>query len=78
VTVLRAQGFRVVIYANDHEPAHVHVFGDGEAKIHLLGATGDVDVVRTIGLSRADTRRAVVLVREHRAMLLERWNEIHD
>ncbi len=33
VTVLRAHGLRVVIYANDHRPAHVHVFGDGEAKI---------------------------------------------
>ena len=25
VTVLRAHGLRVVIYVNDHEPAHVHV-----------------------------------------------------
>lgn len=35
VTVLRAEGFRIVIFTNDHEPAHVHVFGDGEAKIDL-------------------------------------------
>ena len=40
VTVLRAQGLRVVIFANDHQPAHVHIFGDGEAKINLLGAGG--------------------------------------
>jgi hypothetical protein len=33
VTVLRAEGLRVVIFTNDHEPAHVHVFGGGEAKI---------------------------------------------
>jgi hypothetical protein len=33
VTVLRAEGLRVVIFVNDHQPAHVHVFGDGEAKI---------------------------------------------
>jgi hypothetical protein len=38
VTVLRAEGFRVVIYVNDHAPAHVHVLGTGEAKINLLGA----------------------------------------
>ena len=37
VTVLRANGLRVVIFVNDHLPAHVHVFGDGEAKINLLG-----------------------------------------
>ena len=40
VTVLRAYGLRVVVFANDHKPAHVHVFGDGEAKINLRGAHG--------------------------------------
>ena len=40
VTVLRAQGLRVVIFLNDHHPAHVHVFGDGEAKINLSGPDG--------------------------------------
>ena len=37
VTVLRASGLSVVIFLDDHEPAHVHVFGDGEAKIELIG-----------------------------------------
>jgi hypothetical protein len=40
VTVLRAHGLRVVIFVDDHQPAHVHVFGDGEAKINLLGSGG--------------------------------------
>jgi hypothetical protein len=32
-TVLRIDGLRVVIYPNDHRPAHVHVKGaDGEAR----------------------------------------------
>ena len=39
-TVLRVHGLRVVIFVNDHLPAHVHVFGDGEAKIDLCGADG--------------------------------------
>ena len=38
VTVLRIDGLRIVIYVNDHQPAHVHVFGDGEAKINPGGA----------------------------------------
>ncbi len=40
VTVLRADGLRVVIYTNDHLPAHVHVYGDGEAKIGLKALRG--------------------------------------
>jgi len=28
-TVLRFEGLRVVIYPNDHRPAHVHVIGRG-------------------------------------------------
>jgi hypothetical protein len=38
VTVLRAEGLRAVIFVDDHHPAHVHVFGDGQAKINLAGA----------------------------------------
>jgi len=35
-TVLRKNGFRVVIYPNDHLPSHVHVLKrDGEVRIDL-------------------------------------------
>jgi len=37
VTVFRAHGLRVVIFVDDHLPAHVHVFGDGQTKINLTG-----------------------------------------
>lgn len=77
VTVLRAHGLRVVIFTNDHDPAHVHVFGDGEAKINLLGAGGAPELVWAEGLSRGDIRRAVRLVAEERTTLLARWEEIH-
>ncbi len=76
VTVLRIEGFRIVIFANDHEPAHVHVFGDGEAKINLLGEAGDVGLVWAVGLTRADIRRAKAIVAENRDLLLQRWNDI--
>jgi len=35
-TILRKNGFRVVIYFDDHLPAHVHVMNaDSEVKIDL-------------------------------------------
>lgn len=78
VTVHRAHGLRVVIFVNDHEPAHVHVFGDGEAKINLLGAEGVPELVSAVGMTRADLRRAMRLVKEEQVALLERWSEIHE
>ena len=78
VTVLRAHGLRVVVFANDHEPAHVHVFGDGEAKINLRGADGAPALVWADGMSRGEVRRAMRIVVEQQAFLLARWEEIHD
>jgi hypothetical protein len=77
VTVLRAHGLRVVIFTNDHDPAHVHVFGDGEAKINLLGADGAPELVWAEGMSRGDIRRALRLVADELTTLLARWEEIH-
>lgn len=40
VTIHRAHGLRIIIFTDDHEPAHVHAFGDGQAKINLIGPSG--------------------------------------
>jgi len=77
VMVLRAQGLRVVIYTNDHDPAHVHVFGDGEAKINLLGAGGSPELIWADGMSRGEVRRALRIVIDEQTTLLARWEEIH-
>ena len=57
VTVLRAHGLRVVIFVNDHQPAHVHVFGDGEAKINLHGSDGAPALVWADPLQARKPRR---------------------
>jgi hypothetical protein len=59
VTVLRAQGLRVVIFTDDHDPAHVHVFGDGETKINLLGPNGRPALVWATGAARSEVRKAM-------------------
>jgi hypothetical protein len=77
VTVLRAEGLRVVIFTNDHEPAHVHVFGDGEAKIDLCGASGVPELVWADGMTRSEVRRALRVVASRQSQLLMRWERIH-
>jgi hypothetical protein len=78
VTVLRAHGLCVVIFSNDHQPAHVHVFGDGQAKINLLGADGAPELIWADAMSRGEVRRAMRLVNEQQAFLLARWKDIHE
>ena len=75
VTVHRAFGFQFVVFANDHAPPHIHMFGQGgEAKIDLLE---DPIVTWVNGISRADLRRCLAEVREHRLVLLEGWRKLH-
>jgi hypothetical protein len=77
VVVHRAYGFRFVIYTLDHEPAHVHVTGAGQAKINLLGADGAPEFVFSIGIKRADMRRLLAEVTAHRDAFLREWGRIH-
>ena len=77
VTVHRAYGLRIVIFVDDHEPAHVHVFGDGEAKIYLAGGESEPELIYAIGMTRADIRRAMSILKEQQTDLLKRWSEIH-
>ena len=75
VTIYRSGGFRVVIFVNDHEPSHIHVFGDGEAKIDLSGEAPHL--VWADRMSKADVRRAMRMAAEHQQEFLKRWREIH-
>jgi hypothetical protein len=77
VTIHRALGLRVVIFVDDHEPAHVHVFGDGEAKINLAGPGDEPELVWAVGMTRGEVRKAMALVREHRRDFAARWRQIH-
>lgn len=73
VTVLRLHGLRFVIYTADHEPAHAHVFGDGEARIDIIS----LKVMTQGGLSDRDVRRAVDVIEAHQDLFLETWRRYH-
>ncbi len=77
VVVHRAHGFRFVIYTSDHEPAHVHITGAGQAKINLLGAGEVPEIVFAIGIKRADLRRLLAEVTARRDDFLLEWERIH-
>jgi len=77
VVVHRAHGFRFVIYTLDHEPAHVHITGAGQAKINLLGPDGAPEFASSIGIKRADMRRLMAVVMEQRDEFLREWERIH-
>jgi len=60
-TVLRFDGFSVVIYPADHIPAHVHVFGGGNEAVFNLNAPAASPDSENYGSRpgvRANSRRA--------------------
>jgi hypothetical protein len=67
----------VVIFVDDHAPAHVHVFGDGHAKINLLGDDGTPALIWTDGMTRGEVRRAMRIVVEQQTELRLQWERIH-
>jgi hypothetical protein len=77
VVVHRAHGFRFVIYTLDHEPAHVHITGPGQAKINLVGPDGAPEIVSVAGIKRSDMRRLFSMVLERRDTFLKDWERIH-
>ncbi len=77
VTVFRAYGLHIVIFIDDHRPAHVHVFGDGQAKINLLGPGGEPALVWSEDMTKADVRRAMRTVQEQQTVLIQQWERIH-
>ena len=66
-----------MIYTQDHEPAHVHITGPGQAKINLRGASGKPEAVYSIGIKAADMRRLLEQATENQLHLLAEWKRIH-
>lgn len=77
VTIHREHGLRFIIYLDDHEPAHIHVIGEGEAKINLIGADGAPELVRTMGFTAAALRRIMRVVGAQQRVFLDQWRHWH-
>lgn len=77
ITILRASGLSFVIYKDDHPPPHVHVYGDGVAKIVLADMSGNPQVLYAKGMKDGDLRKALKAIEEKHAVLMQYWNELH-
>jgi hypothetical protein len=77
-SVLRFHGLRVVIYLNDHRPAHVHVLGRGcEALFNLNCPGGPVELRENYEFSRREIARIKTNLARRRMELCEAWENIY-
>jgi hypothetical protein len=77
-TVLRFEGFNIVIYPADHAPSHVHIFGAAsEAIFNLNCPQGPVVLRENYGFSRRDVSRIRKFLDENVRMLCCEWRRIH-
>ena len=77
-TVLRLEGLRVVVYPNDHRPAHVHIIGRGhEAVFNLNCPAGPVELRENYGFPRREITKIETVLGKHVEQLCRAWEEIH-
>ncbi len=77
-TVLRINGLRVVVYTNDHRPAHVHVIGNGcEVTFELNCPDGPPELRENFGFRYRDILRIWKALAGALELLCENWRAIH-
>ena len=71
-------GLRIVVYPNDHRPAHVHVIGRGcEAVFNLNCPAGPVGLRENYRFSRRESSRIRNGLKAHLEELCRAWEHIH-
>ena len=77
-TVMRLDGLRVVVYPNDHRPAHVHLIGRGrEAVFNLNCPAGPVELRENYGFPSRELRHILELLTANLEDLCRTWEYIH-
>jgi hypothetical protein len=77
-TNLRIGHLRVVIYPNDHRPAHVHVIRpEHNATFYLNCPDGPVSLRGNDGFATRELKRIAGVLDQHIAHLCAAWKEIH-
>ncbi len=74
-TVFRFDGLRVVVYPNDHRPAHVHVKGEAVFVLHC--PDGPPTLRESFGFDPTELSRIEDELAGALAALCEKWITIH-
>lgn len=74
-TIMIFKSIKILIYFNDHTPAHIHAVKDGaEAKVNLE----DCKCFYARGFSSKAVKRIEQFVEENKDFLLETWRDYHE
>jgi Domain of unknown function (DUF4160) len=77
-TVLRLDGLRVVVYPNDHRPAHVRVIGGGGEAVFVLNCPeGPVSLRESFGFAGQALCSIATALNQALPQLCEAWETIH-
>jgi hypothetical protein len=77
-TVARIGGLRVVVYPNDHRPAHVHVLGAGREAVFVLNCPQGPPTIRGYtGFSGTELRGILAELTGLLATLCKEWSNVH-
>jgi hypothetical protein len=77
--ILTIFGLRIVIYPNDHRPAHVHVIGNGcEVMFNLHCPGGPPELRENYGFSRKEITKIADELETNLTYLCFNWRKIHD
>jgi len=77
--IYRAEGFRFVIWPDDHNPPHIHIFKAGAGLIIDLGSGNAEPSIRNVyRMTTRDIGIAFALTEGPNDMFLKRWKEIQQ
>ncbi|MCV3765999.1 DUF4160 domain-containing protein [Rhizobium sp. TRM95796] len=77
-TVFRFDGLRVVIYPNDHRPAHVHVMGAGGEAVFILHCPDGPPILQeSFGFKSGDLNRIETMLETILSDLCNQWSVFH-
>lgn len=76
-TVFNEDGYRGMVFPNDHDPVHVHVYKN-ELSIKINVITLEVIDLEGGRPKPKEVKKALRLAEKHRRKIEEKWAELHD